>query len=182
MTCSGFCTTAKCEELESQIQSLHSTVELLQKFLEGHILQPIPMAHNYEPSVTVDVIVQDNQPGKDLKVDVTIDNVNAYGLATLPSINSLNVQVLDLGNNNFLFDVYIDDLVGSAEFQITQPQINLDFFELQPNNFGLSMTVGTQQAQDNFTITLPDEKVISNLKLSGSYYNDILTLTNVSSG
>ena len=190
MSCSNFCTAAKCEELEHrintlefQIQTLESYIDLLRLSLEGHTLQPIPMAHDYEPLVTVDVVINQNEETTEnqLKVDVSIDNINAYGSAILPnnSIDFLDLRILDTGNNNYVFELYINDLIANTELQLAEPQINLDVFDLGDNNFGISMTVGSLQAQDSLSITLPEEEehVVSNLKLSGSNYNDYLTLT-----
>lgn len=108
MTCTDFCTAAKCAELEARIDDLSSKYETLldahltlKQSFEDHEQLIIPIAHEYTPIVDVVTSVYEGF----LYTTVAIDNV--------ASTSSVDISVEDLVVS---FDIVKLDTVGHFDF------------------------------------------------------------------
>ena len=81
-TCEQFCTKAKCEQLEAEINLLKKEIAFLKQELnkkldktdfQKHLNDEIPQAHKYNPQVKVDVGLAWNSQQQSLKVFVRVD-------------------------------------------------------------------------------------------------------------
>ena len=147
MACPDLCTAAKCEELERRIEALEQALELLEASFEAHTQQDIPEAHKYKPAWDVEVNVLRNE----IFVGVTIDSDTRYDTAVLPE-HRIDVEAQFTSGSNLLrIDVRNGVSSDFALVEIPIPEI--------------------------LEIPEPVEHIESNLRLSASFFNEVLTLS-----
>jgi|GEM_PF-6543229 len=204
MSCNDLCTAAKCAELEARIEVLEETIYELESLVQLHINQDIPQAHNYEGNNDLALleaafnahVAQEipeahlYQPNLDLSLDfadnallatLNIDDVVVDDFVDLSDllISSFGININEVDSNLYEFEITINDSVDTTQFSFAEPELTLEIDELYPGEFGASLTVGTVQTQDNFTVTFPDEfqqNQQSNVQVQLDHSNDVLTV------
>ena len=186
--CSNLCTAEKCAELEKQISdltlellALKIQLETLKIDLANHLTLDIPNAHKYNPQLNFSLNIENGW----LYGDVYLDSTNASAQVQLPTPEVL-VDVLDTGDNNFTIKVGVDGESDEDTFSINIPEneppnVLIDVLDTGENNFTIKVEVDGQFDEDNFSVTIPevetDTHVKSDLKGSGSFRDDTLTIT-----
>jgi hypothetical protein len=195
--CGDLCTAQQCRILEQKIDqlwvyihgledrlgALEQAHELLEAAFEGHIQQDIPQAHNYQPQVDVALAITGLNSGENsLKVFVKVDDQSDSETIILPKYEpEVDVSLAANNEDNSLkVFVAVGDKNDSETITLPipeEPEVTVGVFDFGNNEFGISVQVGSKQAQDDFKITLSEQHVKSNLKLDGSFQSDTLTLT-----
>lgn len=199
MSCTDFCTAAKCAELEEKIDSLESQIITLKDALlslktnfETHISQNIPTAHKYEPAINIAPVFEDDN----LYIDFTIDGVTSASQVRLPipDLSDLELSINPtaiLGEHSFVITA------GGYQTQaiqiITYPEVELTLrghyygnsIELYLTGSGYTENV-TEEVYlelDELTIETEEtdssdtEHVVSNLNVDLSYSGNYFVVT-----
>jgi hypothetical protein len=195
--CGDLCTAQQCQILEQKIDQLWDYVhyledrlgaleqahELLEAAFESHEQQDIPQAHNYQPQVDVALAITGSNSGENgLKVFVKVDDQSDSETITLPKYEpEVDVSLAANSEDNSLkVFVAVGDKNDSETITLPkpeEPEVTVGVFDFGNNEFGISVQVGSKQAQDDFKITLSEQHVKSNLKLDGSFQSEVLTLS-----
>lgn len=211
MSC-NFCTAAKCEELSARIGALEQALELLEASFNSHVNQNIPIAHNYIPEVNINHNFQGNQLTIDVGVDTSIDSetitfpesiipnvvFDIFNLGNNNYVFKVGVNgVFDEDNLSFVTDVdvafntsneievttQLNDVFVTDTEPLPNSDVTIDISELDSLHYGVAVTVGSFQAQDDFYITLPEVEQTqeethteSSIEVDLSYSNNVLTV------
>jgi hypothetical protein len=180
MSCDNLCTAAKCAELELRISSLEAVISNLIDDLEIHKSRDIPTAHNYEPTVKLDVNY--SNVTHDLNIRIQVDNAADFASTDVDPHTKSNLKLDGSFQNETLTLTVADgESQDSATITISKlepdpPSVTVDVFELDNNQFAIKVGVDGEFDEDTFSIS-GEEHVKSNLKLDGSYQGEVLTLT-----
>ncbi len=170
--CPDFCSAAKCRELENRIGILEQDLAFLRASFNSHVQQEIPTAHDYDSNIRIDGSYQSNI------LTLTVADKTSQDTATI-SIPDSNVTVsLATNSNDNTLKVFV--AVGSKNDSetVTLPEPNDDVdvsLAVNSDDNTLKVFVKVGDKSDEETVTLP--KPETNLKLDGSFADEMLTLT-----
>jgi hypothetical protein len=98
MSCDNLCTAAKCAELEARIRNLEALVTDLQaqltnlrQKLEIHLEADIPQAHDYKPTVKLDVNY--SNVTHDLNIRIQVDNAADFASTDVDPHTKSNLKL-----------------------------------------------------------------------------------------
>lgn len=154
MACPALCTAEKCAELEARIGALEQALELLEAAFEAHTQQPIPTAHNYQPNITVNTVLD----GDVLISEITIDGQQSFGQVKLPNLKTfVTFDIFQISDNQFEF---VSSVNGDRDSDI------LDLSNLQNDNQFVDVTVGiTANNEIGVTVQLDNQTATDYAKL-----------------
>ncbi len=174
-SCPDFCTKSKCQELENRIEVLEQDLAFLKASFNAHVQQEIPTAHNYDSNIRINgsfqserltLTVADVTSQDTVTIEIPDDDVTV-NLAANSNDNSLKVFV-KVGNKSD------DDTVTLPKLDAPEPDVDVSL-AVNSNDNTLKVFVAVGNKNDSETVTLP--KLETNLKLDGSFFLDVLTLT-----
>jgi hypothetical protein len=173
MSCDNLCTAAKCAELEIRINALEAVVDFLMAELDAHKALDIPQAHNYEPTVKLDVNY--SNATHDLNIRIQVDNAADFASTDVDPHVKSNLKLSGSFETDTLTLTVAD---GESQDTATIPipieddhTVSVEVYDLDDGQFAIKVGVNDVFDEDSFSILL------SNLKLNGSYQNEQLTLT-----
>ena len=155
--CVQFCTKAECAELEARISALEIALELLNASFNAHTSQEIPTAHNYNSNLRIGGSYFDQI------LTITVADQTSSDSETIPIPLPKIPDPPDLS-----------DYLKKSDLDV---QVNIN---QQENNALIKVTVTGVSGQDTLffpEIPKPIERPPSNVGISGSYFNEVLTIT-----
>jgi hypothetical protein len=173
MSCDNLCTAAKCAQLEALIEDLQAQINNLKQKLEIHLDADIPQAHDYKPTVKLDVNYSNET--HDLNIRIQIDDAADFKSTDVDPHKKSNLKLDGSFEQNTLTLTVAD---GESQDTATIPisiedkhTVSVEIFDLENGQFACKVGVNDVFGEDTFSIPL------SNLKLSGAYQSEQLTLT-----
>lgn len=187
--CQDLCTAEKCRQLEQKIENLELDLALLREVVNGHLLQPIPLAHNYNPPsynppppfVTLDIF----QTGENTYVfKVGVDGNFDEDTLVLEELTAF-FNVTEISPDNFLIGLTLNGELYEDYLRIQPPNLAFDIFPTGTDSYNFQIRINEEYDEDTLTITHPQielpEPIQSDLNINGSYFDERLTIT-VSNG
>jgi hypothetical protein len=173
MSCDNLCTAAKCAELEARINDLQAQLTNLKQLVDNHLAADIPQAHNYEPTVKLDVNY--SNATHDLNIRIQVDSAADFASTDVDPHVKSNLKLSGSFETDTLTLTVAD---GESQDTATIPMpieddhtVSVEVYDLDDGQFAIKVGVNDVFDEDSFAIPL------SNLKLNGSFATDTLTLT-----
>lgn len=174
MACPDLCTAEKCAELEGRIGNLEQALELLKAAFDVHVVQNIPEAHNYIPTVTVETFINENNT---LTIEVTIDEQKDFSQTTLPTHQKSNLS-LNGSYQSEILTLTVADGESQDSIEITIPLPVPEIPETEECNLNINgsyldevitITYNYCDQTNSFQIPIPISNKITNIINNNNY-------------
>lgn len=179
MACTNLCTAQECFELRQLIVDLQSQINFLTNQLYRHTLDPIPQAHAFEPEVTVNPTLTENQ----LTIEVAVDKISSQGTVELPemAIETVAVEIDSTDEHNQIIKVLVNEVEGQNTLIIPEPELDFAITNIAPGTFNFHLILGEQESIQQLVVNelaiKAENEPTRSLDVKLSYLFNFLTVT-----